>query len=171
VKLRNTVQHLDNEIPKVLENNDWAVLGSLSWGVIDPEKSQVISCILLPGMPVGSRPLLNPLDREVWHLPVDSITLERSGVSVALSDAMRRVEGLAAAMESMFAQTYASQIPRPGRHAADVTLRLYMRISPQQIVPDGTLDPVPELLPEDDGSDEAVHDVKPATAGDQALRV
>ena len=171
VKLRNTVQHLDNEIPKVLGDNDWAVLGSLSWGVIDPEKNQVTSCIFLPGMPVGSRPLLNPLDRQVWHLPVDSITIERSGVSVALSDAMRRVEGLAVAMEGMLAETYANQIASPRRHAADVTIRLYIRINPKQIVPDGTLDPIPELPSEGNGSDDSLHPIVPATVGDRALSI
>ena len=171
VKLRNTVQHLDNEIPKVLGDNDWAVLGSLSWGVIDPEKSQVTSCILLPGMSVGSRPLLNPLNRDIWHLPVDSISIERSGVSVALSDAMRRVEGLADTMERMLAETHANQIASLKRHGADVTIRLYIRINPKQIVPDGTLDPIPELPPEGNASDDSLHPIAQVTVGDRALSI
>jgi hypothetical protein len=81
---------------------------------------------------------------------------------------MRRVEGLAAAMEKMLTETYASQITTPGRYAADVTLRLYIRINPQQIVPDGTPDPLPEMPPEGNGSDDS-HAIVPGSAGDQAL--
>ena len=62
--LRNTVQHLDTDIGKTVDDQNWAVLGSLSWGVIYPERNEVKSCTFLPGMPVGSRPLINPLNRE-----------------------------------------------------------------------------------------------------------
>src|SRR5208282_5746056 len=40
-ELRNTVQHLDNTIPGVVDDQNWAVLGSLSWGIVDPQKSQI----------------------------------------------------------------------------------------------------------------------------------
>lgn len=76
--------------------------------------------------------MVNPLDRQVWDLPVVSITIERSGVSVA---------------------TYAEQIPTAGRHAADATLAIVINIRPGQIVPDGTPDPEPELPSDDTESD------------------
>ena len=95
---------------------------------------------------MGSRPLINPMNRQVWHLPVDSITIERSGVAVCLSDAMRRVEALTAAIEKMLAATYEEQIPEPKKsHWADIPIVLRIAIQPEQIVPEGTLDPGPEI--------------------------
>lgn len=47
------------------------------------------------------------MNRQVWHLPVDSIMVERSGISVCLSNAMRRVEGWAAAMEENLVKAFA----------------------------------------------------------------
>jgi hypothetical protein len=149
--LRNTVQHLDTDIAEAVDDRNWAVLGSLSWGVIDPEQHEVTACVFMPGMPLGSRPIVNPLNRQVWHLPVDSITIERGGVLMPLSDAMRRVAALAAGLERMLAEAYAKQIPTPGRHAADLTIVLRMSIRPDQIVPDGT--PEPEPAPPPQGSE------------------
>lgn len=149
VPLRNTVQHLDTDIGKTVDDRNWAVLGSLSWGVIYPEKNEVVACSFMPGMPIGSRPLINPINRQVWHLPVDSITIERSGIAVCLSDAMRRVEALAAALEKMLARTYDEQIPGPrNRYGADLTIALRFAIQQEQIVPEGTLDPEPDMPPE-----------------------
>jgi hypothetical protein len=56
----------------------------------------------------------------MWHFPVDAITIERSGVAVCLSDAMRRVETLAKALEKMLADSFAQQLPDHGHHGADI---------------------------------------------------
>lgn len=144
--LRNTVQHLDSTIPGVIHDRNWAVLGSLSWGIIDPDANQLTASSFLPGMPVGSRPLINPLDRRLWHVPVDSITVERNGVAVCLSDAMRTVESLAKALERMLAQSFRKQLPTQSHHGADVIVSLVIDISPEQVVPEGM--PEPGLPPE-----------------------
>ena len=151
-ELRNTVQHLDNTIPGVIDDQNWAVLGSLSWGIVDPQKSQIISSCFMPGMPLGSRPLINPANRPRWYLPVDGITVERSGISVCLSDAMRRVEALAAALEKMLADSFAQQLPEQGHHAADVTVSLVIQIGPENVVPEGAPEPEPQLPPDEDAA-------------------
>lgn len=84
---------------------------------------------------------------------------------------MRRVEGLAVTMERMLAETHANQIASLKRHGADVTIRLYIRINPKQIVPDGTLDPIPELPPEGNASDDSLHPIAQVTVGDRALSI
>jgi len=81
---------------------------------------------------------------------VDAITIERSGISVCLSDAMRRVEALAGAMETMLAESFAQQLPDQGHHAADVTVSLTIQIGPDQVVPEGTPEPEPQLPPDED---------------------
>jgi hypothetical protein len=128
------------------------VLGSLSWGIVDPIKSQIISSCFMPGMPLGARPLINPANRQRWHVPVDAITIERNGVSVCLSDAMRRVEALAAALEKMLADSFAQQLPEQGHHAADVTVSLVIQIGPEQVVPEGAPEPEPQLPPDEDAA-------------------
>jgi hypothetical protein len=161
--LRNTVQHLETAIKDVTNDLNWAVWGSLSWGVVDAEKNQVSTCLFLPGMPLGSRPMINPLDRKLWHMPIDSITIERSGVSVSLSDAMRRVIILVRSLEESLAEAY-KQIPEEHRdktHAADVTVTLVIGVSADRIVSEGTPDPEPALSSalEDEPEAQALADV------------
>jgi hypothetical protein len=161
-ELRNTVQHLDTAIQEGTDDLNWAVWGSLSWGMIDPEKNQVVTCMFLAGIAMGSRPMVNPINRKLWHLPVDSVTVERGGVAVCLSDAMRRVAILAKALEDSLSTAFADQLSEEDRrktHGADCILRLVMRVAPEQIVPEGTPDPEPELPlegnHEDSGENEA----------------
>lgn len=138
-ELRNTIQHLDTTISKVVDDKNWAVLGSVSWGIIDVEKKEVTTFTFIPGMAMGSRPSINPLSRKQWHVPVDSITIERSGVAVCLSDAMRRLASLAAGLERNLARAYTQQIPNPEKHqAADIILGIVMRIEQKQILAENT---------------------------------
>jgi hypothetical protein len=156
--LRNTVQHLNSEIHKILDDRNWTVFGTLSWGVVDPDKNQITACTFLPGAPQqgSSHPIINPLNRRVWHLRVDSITLERSGVSVCISDAMRRLEALTISMEENLARAYAEQIPleHQGKtHGADVVICMKIGVQPEQIVPENMPDPEPDLPPSDGPDD------------------
>ncbi len=149
-ELRNTAQHLDTTIPGVVDDQNWAVLGSLSWGIVDPEKSQIVFSCFMPGMPLGVRTLISPANRQRWYVPVDAITVERSGVSVCLSDAMRRVESVAGAMEKMLADSFARQLPDQSHHAADVTVSVAILIGPEQVVPEDAPEPKPQLPPGED---------------------
>jgi len=146
-ELRNTIQHLDTTIPGIVDDQNWAVLGSLTWGVVDPSTDQITSSCFMPGAPLGSRSLINPLNRPKWHVPVDGITLERSGVSLCLSDAMRSVERLTKSLEEALTNSL-DQLPHQGHHAADVTVNLVIQVGPKQVIPEGTLEPEPELIPE-----------------------
>ena len=104
----------------------------------------------MPGMPIGSRPMINPLNRELWHLPIDSITIERSGVAVSLSDSIRRVVILMSSLERSLVEAF-TQIPEELRgrtHAADVTVKLVMEVRAHQIVPEDAPDPEPILAEE-----------------------
>ncbi|MGD0013553.1 MAG: hypothetical protein ABSD56_03885 [Bryobacteraceae bacterium] len=155
--LRHTVQHLDTEIGGVVDDKDWAVLGSLSWCLVNPERNEITACTFMPGIPMGSRPLINPAGRRIWHLPVDFITIERSGVSVCLSDAMRRMEALVASMEKGFSDACAEQIPEEHKgktYGADLLLCVVMSVAAQQIVPEDTPDPEPELPPVEGGEED-----------------
>ncbi|MBK5292739.1 MAG: hypothetical protein JJE04_13800 [Acidobacteriia bacterium] len=152
-ELRNAVQHLETSIPGVVDDLNWAVLGSLSWGIAHPGTSEIITCSFMPGIPMGSHPMVNPLDRQLWHLPVDSITIERSGVFVCLSDAMRRLKAYIGHMEQSLTEAYATQIPEEHRgktHGAGMLLTLVFRVAPEQIVPEDTPDPEPDLPEEPD---------------------
>jgi hypothetical protein len=156
--LRNTVQHLGTEISDAVDDSNWTVFGTLSWGLVEPAKNEVLACFYLPGAPTGLHPIINPLSRRVWHLPLDMVTLERSGISVCLSDAMRRVEALVAAMEKTLAEAFSQQVPAEHQgktHGADIVVSLVIAVGPEQIVPEGTLDPDPEPGPDASYGDEA----------------
>jgi hypothetical protein len=156
--LRNTVQHLGTEISDAVDDSNWTVFGTLSWGLVEPAKNEVLACFYLPGAPTGLHPIINPLSRRVWHLPLDMVTLERSGISVCLSDAMRRVEALVSAMEKTLAEAFSQQVPAEHQgktHGADIVVSLVIAVGPEQIVPEGTLDPDPEPGPDASYGDEA----------------
>jgi hypothetical protein len=151
--LRNTMQHLDTAIQDVQDNFNWAVWGSLAWAVVRPESNEILTCIFMPGIPVGQRPAVNPGGRAFWHVPIDLITIERSGVSVCLSDAMRRVVVVAASIDKSLSEAFAREIPEADQrktHAADLTIKLVMKVLPDRILPEGSQDPEIASLPEDD---------------------
>lgn len=131
--LRNTIQHLDSEIPKSTGDQDWAVLGSLHWGVVDEKESTVISSTFMPGVPMGSRPVINPAGRDAWHSPVDAITLERSGVAVCLSDATRKLEAWVRVLEQRLEEAYAVQFPNMVHPGSDLTINVEFTVDPSII--------------------------------------
>jgi hypothetical protein len=100
--LRNTVQHLGTEIHDTVDDKDWTVFGTLSWGVVDPDKNQVTACTFMPGAPQrgSSHPIINPLNRQVWHLRVDSITIERSKIPIPNRDPFGSVEAVTPLLRS-----------------------------------------------------------------------
>ncbi|MGO9095455.1 MAG: hypothetical protein ACLQGV_09550 [Bryobacteraceae bacterium] len=135
--LRNTIQHLNTEISGVVEDKNWAVFGSLSWVIVEPEVSRLLSCFYLPGTPTGSHSVINPVGRRLWRSPVDSITIERSGISVNVSDAVRSVSRLAAFLEKSLGKAFAEQIPerhRGIRPGGDLLVRMVFGVRPDQIV-------------------------------------
>jgi hypothetical protein len=98
-RLRNSVQHLNQQIHKIADLNI-PVWGALSWvTLLDPERRSVWTCTLVAGTFFErSEPLINPLGKK-FYSPVDLITLEASNCSVCLSDAMRSVEQVARSLE------------------------------------------------------------------------
>jgi hypothetical protein len=141
--LRNTIQHLNTGISGVVDDKNWSVFGSLSWLIVEPETNRILSCVYLPGTPTGSHPVINPAGRRVWRFPVDSITIEQSGISVGVSDAVRSVARLAAFLEESLGKAFAEQIPeqhRETRPGADLLVCIAFSVRPDQIVPEGTPD-------------------------------
>lgn len=93
--LRNFIQHLDEKVPQ-LENQNIPVWGALSWiTVLDPECKSCFTCTLITGTIFKSveELLVNPLGKKI-ELPVDHITLTASGYTISLSDVMRLTERL-----------------------------------------------------------------------------
>jgi hypothetical protein len=92
-EMRNIVQHLDTEIPK-LERLNISAWGALSWGfVVDPKNGVINSCTFIPGtmLPEKGYQYLNPLGKE-FHENIDQITLFAGACSMNLSECMRAVE-------------------------------------------------------------------------------
>jgi hypothetical protein len=148
-ELRNTVQHLETEIHNVALQANWTVFGTLSWGFVEPAKNQVTASLFMPGAARegASFPLINPMNRQRWHAPVDSITLERNGISVCLSDAMRTVASWVQGLEESLQIAFAEQIPTQQRHrhaGSDLVLNIVLGVRDDQIVPEGTAAPQPE---------------------------
>jgi hypothetical protein len=69
--LRNTVQHLGTEIHAAFDDKSWTVFGTLSWGVVEPEKNQITASTLMPGAPRegASHSIINPMNRQVGIYP------------------------------------------------------------------------------------------------------
>jgi hypothetical protein len=135
--LRNTFQHLETDIHKSGDDPNWAVFGSLSWALVNPERNEITSCIFMPGTVSGSRPMVTPAKREVWHHPVDSVTIERGGIAVCLSDAMRAVAAATQSLERDISKAYLDYIPEEKRgniFRANAVVTLRAMVKPEQIV-------------------------------------
>lgn len=115
-RLRNSVQHLNQQIHKIAEFNI-PVWGALSWvTLLDPERRSVWTCTLVAGTFFErTEPLINPLGKQ-FSPPVDLITLEASNCSVCLSDAMRSVEQVARSLEDHLREQF-KDLPNMGRDA------------------------------------------------------
>ena len=80
---RHVVQHLDQQIPRLLEDRQ-PVWGSLSWAYVESGDARMIRVGLL--MPGAARapmelPLVNPLGKRV-EIPIGLVTLSAAGESV-----------------------------------------------------------------------------------------
>ncbi len=105
-KLRNSVQHLNQQIHKITDLNI-PVWGALSWvALFDPEVKSVWTCTLVAGTFFErSEPLISPLGK-MFHPPVDLITLQASNCSVCLSDSMRNVEQVVHSLEDCLREQF-----------------------------------------------------------------
>lgn len=91
--MRNVVQHLDSEIPR-LEKLNISAWGCLSWAYLVDSKSFVVnSYVLIPGLMFegGSYPIVNPMGKRFYD-EIDQITLHSSDCSANISEIMREVE-------------------------------------------------------------------------------
>ena len=113
-KLRNSVQHLNQQIHKIADLNI-PVWGALSWvTMFDPEVKSVWTCTLVAGTFFErSEPLISPLGKK-FHPPVDLITLQASNYSVCLSDAIRDVEPVVSCLEDYLREQF-KDLPNVGR--------------------------------------------------------
>lgn len=123
--LRNAVQHLNQQIRKLVDLN-LPVWGALSWTImLDPEFKGVRCCTLIAGtLSDGEHPLVNPLGKN-FYPPVDHITLEASQYSVCLSNIMRDVQKLAHSLEETLIEQF-RDLPHVGRDVlwgADIVFR------------------------------------------------
>jgi hypothetical protein len=107
--LRNAVQHLNQQIHKIVDL-DLPVWGALSWAaMLDSELKSIWSCTLVAGAWFQRKdPLVNPLGK-MFHPPVDLITLDASGCSVCLSEVVRNVEPLVRSLEEVLNEQFKDQ--------------------------------------------------------------
>jgi hypothetical protein len=112
--LRNAVQHLNQQIHKMVDLN-LPVWGALSWAaVLNPEFKSVWTCTLVAGTLFERRePLVIPLGKTLHH-NVGLITLEASSRSVCLSAVMKDVEPMVRSLEEILSEQFKDQ-PHVGR--------------------------------------------------------
>jgi len=103
LKLRDGVQHLDERVVTLAEENRPA-WGSLSWvAKLNPGDSVAHVHTLVAGTIFDSEHrLINPLG-EVIHPPVDLITLDAFGLSVSLSNVIASMERITRVWELFLA--------------------------------------------------------------------
>ncbi len=90
--LRDVVQHINGEIPKV-EDTGWPLWGSLSWIYVSPEmqaQKKVSVMLIIPGRLAKSKghPVVNPAGKKI-EPPVDYISLTASNTTIDLSHLFR----------------------------------------------------------------------------------
>jgi hypothetical protein len=106
---RHVVQHLDQQIPRLLEDCQ-PVWGSLSWAYVDGAQASTIRIGLL--MPGAARapmelPLVNPLGKRI-EIPIGLVTLSAAGETVCLSDIVSAVRLFAGRLERAVAAAFSS---------------------------------------------------------------
>jgi hypothetical protein len=109
--LRNVVQHLGGEIPRLLQDGR-PIWGSLSWvhvESLDARKFQVR--LLIPGTlgpEAVSLPVMNPLGREV-EIPIGLVTLTAGeGQDVCLSEVVLSVRRFSSRLERAAAAAFSA---------------------------------------------------------------
>jgi hypothetical protein len=120
-ELRNTVQHLPEQIHGSTVDPNWSVWGVLSWCVPPAAEvgGEILSCSYFCGkLNERQSPLLNPVG--AISRPVGLMTLSQEPTSVSLSDLYTQVERFAAGLERMtdlafrsdprFGETYGSDV-------------------------------------------------------------
>jgi hypothetical protein len=90
--LRDFVQHISGEIPKV-EDTGWPIWGSLSWIYVSPEmqaQERMSAMVIVPGRLAKSKgiPIINPVGKRI-EPPVDHLSLTASNTTIDLSDLFR----------------------------------------------------------------------------------
>lgn len=124
--LRNTVQHLNNEIDDLIRKN-LPVWGTLSWVAIpNPANDLWYTCSLAPGTVFG-RPIsiINPVGREPKP-PIDMIELH-AAETVNLSKVIEKVDAVMSSMEKQIE----TQIKGTTQAGADLFLFLALAPSDQ----------------------------------------
>lgn len=104
-KLRNSIQHLRNEISALAQNGQ-AVWGTLSWLVLqDTEAKAIWSCALQAGGRLDGRSTIPFPVGGLVQARIDKITLTHNRTEADLSDAYRRaatlLHGLERSLESV----------------------------------------------------------------------
>ena len=130
--MRNTVQHLPNQIQSKKRLPQWSVWGALSWCV--PVSGTDLRCYaFLPGKAAGGGggPIVNPAGRSV-RSPVCLITLTQPPNAVCLSDLLEDVEVFAKDFEVLVAAQFAANPNLKPRQAADITVCASMMFLPDE---------------------------------------
>ena len=108
--LRHTVQHLNGEIPRLL-NDGRSIWGALSWVHLEsPDADQFHVGLLMPGTmgPTYELPMVNPLGREV-EIPIGLVTLTAAeGQDVCLSEVVSAVGRFAGRLERAAAAAFSA---------------------------------------------------------------
>jgi hypothetical protein len=130
--LRNSVQHLRDEIKRLAETNE-PVWGSVGWvSALEEEEPKIArSCAVYGGAIYQnwSRPLGNAL--RMIAMPIDEITLSAHGRSVSLSEAYGALARLTAFLERMVEQSVARVLSADTpTHAADIVICAEFRKGP-----------------------------------------
>jgi hypothetical protein len=121
---RHVVQHLDQQIPRLLADCQ-PVWGSLSWAYVESRDVRTIRVGLL--MPGAARapmelPLVNPLGKRI-EIPIGLVTLSAAGESVCLSDIVAAVWRFGGRLERAAAAAFAALPDTLGAQARfDLTL-------------------------------------------------
>ena len=134
--LRNAVQHLRKEIPRLISMNE-TVWGTITWFTLtrrNPPAGR--SCTIIAGsITPGTRNLENPCGRWIRG-PVDLVSLHAYGISLSLTECIIAVAGLAKGLE----ESMAPQFEGKPTWGADMFLCVEMEFHPPDAreTPDST---------------------------------
>jgi hypothetical protein len=99
-ELRNTIQHLRNELTTFAER-DWPAYGVIDWlSIVDAQEGIVKACVMVSGkVRSGSFPVRNPAGLAIQG-PVDHVTLQCKEERLGLSDLVRAIEPIVRGLEN-----------------------------------------------------------------------
>ena len=118
--LRNTVQHLSNEIAEMTRNG-WSTWGRLGWlQLMNSEMTRCRSFCLSPGKVIThTQPALNPCGKQFYGR-VDHVHLYSKGDCLDLSLAVRRTS----AMIELIERNLSTKFPNPEHSGSDTLVFL-----------------------------------------------